>query len=135
MGAKIPRKLLVQVELMFRMTYLRDKTEDRLLVYADEERNLLLIEVPDMVKRTAEVTCDLPLAIERNGRLWDLVFDLHSHHVMGVFWSPDDNRAERFRGPVFGVCSWLDGWPPAWLFRRWNGEFEALTPEQVIADG
>jgi hypothetical protein len=122
------------VQLAFQRTYDMRGTEDRALIYQGPDGGMAVV-TPSMVRRTDEVKCDMPLTIEIAGEPWDLAFDLHSHHRMGVFWSPTDNANERIRGPVFGVFSWK-GYRPAWLFRRFDGtEFEELTYEQVIGDG
>lgn len=135
MAAKIPRAVLTRTELTFLSTYLRRRTEDRMLIYADDQGNHQVVR-PEASRQRGSVTCDVPLTIEQHGHLWDLVFDLHSHHVMGAFWSGTDDANERLRGPVFGVCSWQGCWPPVWLFRRFDGhEFVELSAQEVIADG
>lgn len=135
LNTKLPRKLVSEIELQFFAIHRWLGTEDRVLVYADEAGNLLY-DRSDMDRRPGSVTCDVELAVEHDGRLWDLAFDLHSHHRMGAFWSATDDANERLRGPVFGVCSWQAGWPPAWLFRRFIGQgFEDIPIEEVVDDG
>lgn len=129
---KLPYTALASAEQWFLNTYLQNQTEDRLLIYANEQGGLAYVR-PEAVRKPKSVTCDVDLTIEVGGCLWDLVFDLHSHHVMGAFWSGKDNANERIRGPVFGVCSWKGQWPPVWLFRRWDGDkFVDLSAEEVI---
>lgn len=136
MGAKmLTRSIIEQIEFCFRATYLQDGTEDRVLIYTDEQGHLLAAR-PDMMRSRGAVECDVPLSYEHKGRMWDLAYDLHSHHEMGAFWSPTDNANECIRGPVFGVFSWRDG--PQWKFRRWVGPapgFVDLPYEAVVADG
>lgn len=127
---------LQEAETGFKERYEALGTEDRLLIYHLAEIGIQAPIFPDGTRGPGAVKCDVPLTLEdEHGRLWDLIADLHSHHEMGVFWSPTDNASERLRGIVFGVFSWKDD-TDTWLFRRWNGqEFEALTIGQVVADG
>lgn len=133
LATRLPEHLLRMIETRFRETYAQFGTEDRILVYADEHGNLGAV-TPQWTRNRAFVAGDLPLSMELDGRFWDLAFDLHSHHTMGVFWSGTDDANERLRGPVYGVFSWR-GNRPAWLFRRWvnpQTEFEALRYSDVV---
>jgi hypothetical protein len=132
--AKLAKTTLVGVARVFLATFFQYGTEDRILIYADEHGGQVAFH-PDVSVTRASVTCDVPLVIERDGRLWDLAFDLHSHHEksIGAHFSPTDDANEHIRGPVFGVYSWYGGMP-AWCFRRFNGVgFEYLQYEAVVA--
>lgn len=131
----MPAMVLRQIEARFLDTYTQQGTEDRVLVYVDDAGNMGVV-APKWTRHRSFVAGDLPLALELDGRLWDLAFDLHSHHIMGAFWSDTDPANERIRGVVFGVCSWRDGLP-AWQFRRWLGPaagFESLPYSDVVTD-
>lgn len=131
----MPATLLRKIEGRFLDTYREWGAEDRVLVYVDENGNLGAV-FPEWTRHRAFVAGDVPLSFELNGHFWDLAFDLHSHHIMGISWSRVDNANERIRGPIFGVCSWRDG-HPAWRFRRWlNPEvgFEDLSYADVVTD-
>lgn len=137
MGVKrLPLDLLIEVELAFLHTYMRNGTEDRILIYANDAGAMLAM-APEMDRTSGSVVCDIQLSTEWGGQTWDLAFDLHSHHVMGCFWSGTDDANERIRGPVFGVCSWKEG-KPDWLFRKWTGPttgFQNLSYEEVVTLG
>lgn len=127
----IPGRLLRQIEGCFRATYLRFGTEDRLVVYRNVAGAFAVGELP-MARRVGAVSCDLPLSAEVDGVTWDLAYDLHSHHLMGAFWSTTDDANERLRGVTFGVFSWKGG-IDSWLFRRFTGQgFEDLSYHEVV---
>lgn len=134
MAAKIPAGLLRAVEKHFICTYEVYGTEERLLIYQDGA-GILLVTLPRMERSAGSVQGDVALTMVRDGTEWDLVMDLHSHHVMGAFWSSTDDANERLRGIAFGVFSWQAGLF-AWLFRRFTGQgFEDLPYEAVVGDG
>ncbi|HYG60723.1 MAG TPA: hypothetical protein VD902_21825 [Symbiobacteriaceae bacterium] len=131
---KISRALVEQIEYVFMVTYVRDQTEDRLLIYVGQDGRRKIVR-PEMRRTRASVQGDVQLTIQDDdGALLDLAFDLHSHHLMGAFWSGTDNANERIRGPIFGVFSWKDN-TPTWLFRRFTGEFTDLAYEEVVSGG
>jgi hypothetical protein len=131
---KLTQSLLSTIQYCFMVTFDRDQTEDRMLIYVNGAGELWA-PTALMKRSAASVECDVPLSFERDGQWWDLAFDLHSHHRMGAFWSPTDNANERVRGPIFGVFSWKGG-QPTWLFRRFTGTgWEDLPFEAVVVDG
>lgn len=131
---QIAADLVCRAELLFLTTYERARTEDRVLVYRNGDGDTWLVW-PTAERSSGRVECDAPLSIAVAGQDWDLIADLHSHHVMGAFWSSTDDRNERLRGITFGVFSWRDD-QATWLFRRWTGQaFEDLSYEQVVAGG
>lgn len=134
MGAKVKPAALQHVVETFVATYLQHGTEERMLIYQNAQGDHIMIR-PHGPRQRGSVVCDVSLTITDNhGGLWDLIADLHSHHVMGAFWSTTDNANERVRGPIFGVFSWRDG-QPKWLFRRFTGQgFVDLAPEEVVTD-
>lgn len=139
MAVKLSQEQIARVEMAFIGCYHELGTEDRILIYCDEAGALHAVW-PSGERSRGHVRCDVPLTIEHDGRLWDLAFDLHSHHEMGAFWSLTDNDNERIRGPVFGVCAWVPfRSPPQWLFRRFTGKgpsgYEAVSYGEVVADG
>jgi len=127
--------LLTLIEDMFRTTYTLFGTEDRLLIFRDGSGRLHP-ERPEMERRTGYVQGDIDLNREVAGDWWDLAYDLHSHHVMGAFWSSTDDANERLRGIAFGVFSWRQESGPTWLFRRFDGKsFVDLPYSEVVGDG
>lgn len=117
---------------MFKATYAEEQSEDRVLIYQNATGDLALFR-PRMSRSAVHVECDLPLTVIKDGQEWDLIADLHSHHIMGADWSPTDDANERLRGIVFGVFSWREG-QDVWLFRCWNGRaYESLAYNEVVA--
>lgn len=132
---KLPLAVLALVESAFYAAFLTYGTEERILVYASTEGKLHPV-CPEGRRSRGSVECEVPLAIEREGSVWGLAYDLHSHHVMGAFWSGTDDANERIPGVVFGVFSWQPG-RAGWLFRRWDrlAGFQELTREEVVDHG
>lgn len=123
--------LFSDIEKVFKATYAQQQSEDRYLIYRSEDGDLWSVYPPS--KRTAgEVECDIPLTIIVSGVTYDLAYDLHSHHLMGVFWSPTDNANECIRGVTFGVFSWID--QDTWLFRRFTGQDFVDVPVTEVLD-
>lgn len=133
-GARpLTRAVLAQAEMKFKGTFQAHGSEDRILVYRNARGEVAMVH-PPADRSAAQVRCDLPLAVHTEGQLWDLVADLHSHHVLGAAWSPTDDANERLRGIVFGLFSWRGG-QNTWLFRQWDGQkFVALSYGEVVAD-
>jgi hypothetical protein len=130
---RVTHLMLMQAQAIFETTYLCQGSEERVLIYQNDAGAQFLI-VPPSFRQATRVRCDLPLTFYINGEEWDLVADLHSHHIMGTYWSKTDDANERLRGITFGVCSWLDT-DDRWAFRRFTGQgFETLTRDDVIAD-
>lgn len=124
-------KQLERIENLFKATYAKDKTEDRVLLYRSESGGMMMV-YPPARRAGGMVECDLPLTVVHKGKLYDLVLDLHSHHEMGAFFSQTDDENEHIRGVIFGVFSWKDR-VDTWLFRRFDGtSFVEVKPEEVV---
>ncbi len=133
-GVKLTPALLEKVEEFFAGMYALHGSEARVLVYRNEAGALVPVVPPQDVTR-GSVRCDVDLSVVQDGHIWDLAFDLHSHHEMGAFWSPTDSANERIRGVTFGVFSWKGGQRTR-LFRRFTGhDFEYLQVAEVVVDG
>ncbi|MBI4339540.1 MAG: hypothetical protein HY680_06260 [Chloroflexi bacterium] len=131
---KISGDALWQVQAMFKATYVEEQSEDRVLIYQNATGDLALYR-PRMSRSVVHVECDVQLTVIKDGQEWDLIADLHSHHIMGGDWSPIDDANERLRGILFGLFSWKEG-HDVWLFRRWNGQtYEPVMYNEVVAIG
>lgn len=127
------RAQLERIQNLFKRTYEKEGTEDRVLIYRTESGGLLMV-YPKAKREPGMVECDVPLTVIHKGKLYDLILDLHSHHIMGTFFSATDDANERIRGVIFGVFSWKDG-VDTWRFRRFNGaDFVDVGIEEVVND-
>ncbi len=132
-GIQIGAQALRLIEAAFKLTYATSGTEDRLLIYRNASTGAPAVARPEARASRFGVECDMHLAVVRDGQIWDLAFDLHSHHVLGAYWSSTDNWWERLRGITYGVFSWKDG-QDIWLFRQWDGHgFIPRAYDEVVA--
>lgn len=132
----IPAALLLQTQDLFKETFAKHGTEDRLLVYRNEKGELWAVQPP--MKRSVdevEILGALQTTVIHEGQTWGLMADLHSHHHFGAFWSEDDDENEYLRRVVYGVFSWQGG-QDVWLFRHFTGtELVPLHYAEVVVDG
>lgn len=134
MTTQLPAEILAAIEQRFKDIHEAKGTEARVLIYRSEN-GALRVTWPAVIATPTSVRIfgDTPDSFLEEGVWWDLAYDLHSHHVMGAFWSPTDNFNERRRNVVFGVFSWRRGYD-TWLFRTFDGkQFVDLTHEEVSA--
>lgn len=131
MEAKIPIKLIRDFQAYAKAVYNANKTEARGLVYINVENNKDYLIETSTTNTAISATMDVNLAIEREGKTYYLCADIHSHHVMGAYFSEQDNADDKIRNIVYGVYSWKDHFLQ-WKFRYWNGtEHISLSFEEA----
>lgn len=112
---------LEQIEQTFKNVYQNNKTEARALIYFNQDNRDYLVIYPEQKNTIGSTTSDLEFNIKVGEKDYYLVVDLHSHHKMGAFFSPQDDESEKFRNIVYGVFSWY-GNINKWLFRYFDGK-------------
>ena len=114
----------------FMIHYSATGSEARALIYRNVETKELKVEF--MNENTTPTACiGSPDMFWNNNIDWPLYADLHSHHIMGAYFSATDDEHERVRNIVFGVFSWKDG-KCKWVFRYFDGEKFVGVSEQWI---
>lgn len=115
--------LLKTTEKIFKNTYNKNKTEARVLIYkclGCKGKYVLVIPEQDNTSIGTKSDIDFNFMDDDTGYMYSLVYDLHSHHLMGAFFSSTDNANEMIPNIIFGVFSWAT--KNEWLFRKWNQE-------------
>ena len=105
--------------------------EARALIYKLKESNEYKIILPLAKNTSYSTTSDIDFTHFDNKGIWDLAYDLHSHHTMGAFFSSTDDNDDRDVATlapscIFGVFSWKCD-DDTWKFRTIeNGQFKPL---------
>lgn len=112
------------VEKYFKEKYKESKTEARALIYKNEELEYL-IKFPESVDTSVSTTSDVEFTVFESGVTYHLCADFHSHHLMGAFFSSqddmDDSRIASINPEIlFGVFSWKD--KDVWKLRKLKGK-------------
>ena len=131
-AGELPAALIESVQECFMKAWLDKGTEERISIYKCVlDNKFLLISYPGK-KTSVSVENEIQMYYE-DDLDWPLFADLHSHHVMGAYWSSTDNANEQIRGIIFGVCSWPSGNKFEWKFRKYDGEnYIDLGVDEVV---
>lgn len=133
MSSHFPYSKLKSIEEFFKAVYTMNNSEARALVYLEDYYKLdYLVKLPPQINNVTSTTSDIEFNIQENGKKYHLVMDLHSHHIMGAFFSKQDDANEMFRNIIFGVFSWKF-YKGEWKFRIFDGkEFKYLNINEVM---
>ena len=118
----LPFSVIDFVSMYFQEEYHKNKSEARVLIYISDKSNKdsfqdFIIKIPKQVNTTHSTISDIELNFYQNGTLYNLTHDFHSHHVIGAYFSSQDDFAEQFKGVIYGVFSWAHN-INKWLFRK-----------------
>jgi len=131
----------------FHSEYATSKTEDRALVYRTSNQMFTRVFFPNAIKTSTSISNNVELTKYIDGLQYDLIADLHSHHVMACEFSKIDDEDETLRGILYGVAAWdpneFEDYEPnpaivsktKWKFRMFDGtSYDYFSLEDIIGN-
>jgi PRTRC genetic system protein A len=110
--SKIPLTFLYNIIAFFR-NWAKIKVEVKGQIFWSKEKKSYFVYVPTQRVGRYEVIMDTNVQLEHESLL---VLEIHSHHYMGAFFSPDDNECDLATG-LYGVIGELGNPIPTILLR------------------